>query len=91
VGKRDETEDGREKKKAVQCYVQCYVGMVFCSQTNPPPSCTKLLLNDLHGFLSKISKSKSLTRYVLQQILHTSVMTMLKDRCNVIHTCTALP
>ena len=79
---RERTEE-REKKKAVQCYVQRYLGMV-CSQTKPPSSCTKLLLNDLHGFLGKTSKSKSLTRYVLQHILHTSVLTMLKDCCNVI-------
>jgi hypothetical protein len=91
VGKMGETGRMEETKRSMFSAMYSVIsGTVFCPQTNPTSSCTKLLLNDLHDFLGKTSKSKSMTWYVLQEVLHTSAKTTLKDRCNVIYMhCTS--
>lgn len=59
-GRRQREKEKIEEKKRRQFNGMYSVisGMTFYSQTNPTSSCTKLLLNDLHGFLRKTKTSR---------------------------------
>jgi hypothetical protein len=61
VGRRRQREKekmGEKKRRLFNAMYSVISGMVFYSQTNPTSSSTKLVLNDLHGFLGKTKTSR---------------------------------
>lgn len=76
----------REREKAVRCYMllsqawpSVHKQILLCHAGNFFSMICKV-------FLIKLVSQKSLTWYVLQQVLRTPVNRMWKDGCNVIHT-----